>query len=101
MSYLFKVFAWGDNRFGQLGQSGVTYVTHCAPKLVNGVSDKRIVCIGCCKLSSVAVTDKGKVYIWGRKNNDQLGVEGNVSESSPCKVSGLRGIGNIIFPLCI
>lgn len=88
ISHLFKVFAWGDNRYGQLGQTDVKF--HVSSKLVNGLQAKRIVCISCSCFSSVAVTDRGDVYSWGGNMFGQLGIGHCSHRKIPEKVIGLE-----------
>ncbi|OAD53000.1 RCC1 and BTB domain-containing protein 1 [Eufriesea mexicana] len=88
-----NVFAWGENTYGQVGNGDTTNVTVCTPKMVNNVlSSKRVVCISCCHLSSVAVTDKGEVYSWGQNNVGQLGNGNTINGYVPSKVAGLAGV---------
>ncbi|KAF3793343.1 E3 ubiquitin-protein ligase [Nymphaea thermarum] len=69
-----KVLTWGHGRQGQLGhgskQNGEI------PKEVEGLLGEHIVYVACGSSSSAAITDEGKLYMWGNAKDFQLGVPG-------------------------
>ena len=72
-----KVYCWGANDFGQLGNGDTTGATQYSPVAVDtsGVlNGKTITQIssGSCG-TTIALASDGKVYSWGRNDNGQLG----------------------------
>ncbi|KAG1685423.1 hypothetical protein DVH05_008420 [Phytophthora capsici] len=90
-----RLFAMGDNEFGQLGvkrgetpeESSVTVPVHVAPF---GVVKQ----IGCGDDFSAALTTTGEVYSWGRNQLGQLGLGDSVTDpvDTPTKVLTLPAI---------
>ncbi|VDM29178.1 unnamed protein product [Toxocara canis] len=67
-----EVFSWGHNAFGQLGIGSTT--VGIAPSLVgDALSGHNVVHIACGSHHSVAVTDRGEVFSWGRNSCGQVG----------------------------
>lgn len=86
-----RVFSWGINDFGQLGIGTTNYATE--PEKVVDLDDVCIVDIAAGGWHSVAITDSGEVYVWGRGEYGRLGL-GDKSGSSklrPQKLKGLEG----------
>lgn len=81
-----KVFSWGLNNYGQLGNSP----NHCEfqPKLIDHF-EKPIKQISCGEYFSVAVDFEGKIYSWGRGDCGQLG-HGNNSDLDKPKIIELN-----------
>ena len=67
-----KLYSWGFGEFGALGLSGVTL--SAVPQLVKPLSNKVVVQIACGEYHTLALTDKGDVYAWGRGFEGQLGI---------------------------
>ena len=65
-----SVWAWGRDLFGQLGDSPVASDSNL-PRRLTSISDVRSVAAG--NAHSLALTNDGKVYAWGRNNERQLG----------------------------
>ena len=78
------VFAWGSNRFGQLGignnasSSSSAEASNCrwAPRRVEENNMKQVVCVAVAagEKHSVALSKQGGVYVWGDNTSGQLGV---------------------------
>lgn len=88
-----RVWAWGFNEYGQLGQpTSVKYSNK--PVLVSGVND--VVAVAAGANHSVALTSDGKVYAWGRGNEGQVG-NGQTRDKNdtPELVRNLTGIMEI------
>jgi alpha-tubulin suppressor-like RCC1 family protein len=68
-----SVFAWGSNRFGQIGCGGDSS-PRCSPRRVDDL--KGIVCVSVAagEKHSVALSQRGEVYVWGDNTNGQLGI---------------------------
>jgi alpha-tubulin suppressor-like RCC1 family protein/ferredoxin len=79
------VYAFGSNRFGQLGYSnGVADDSKCcSPRRVEDLWKKHILCISVAagEKHSVALTQKGEVYVWGCNASGQLGINHHRSNS--------------------
>ncbi|KAK7373500.1 hypothetical protein VNO80_06910 [Phaseolus coccineus] len=69
-----KVLSWGHGGQGQLGHGSVQ--NQKIPEVVEALSQEHIIYITCGGSSSAAVTDNGKLYMWGNANDSQLGVPG-------------------------
>lgn len=68
------VLSWGHGGHGQLGLSSIQ--NQKIPAVVEALADERVIYIACCGSSSAAITDKGKLYMWGNAKDCQLGVPG-------------------------
>ncbi|GAX28085.1 hypothetical protein FisN_2Hh097 [Fistulifera solaris] len=68
-----SVFAWGSSRFGQIGSGGDSS-PRCSPRRVDDL--KGIVCVSVAagEKHSVALSQRGEVYVWGDNTNGQLGI---------------------------
>ncbi|XP_068655432.1 RCC1 domain-containing protein RUG3, mitochondrial isoform X1 [Aristolochia californica] len=78
-----KVFSWGHGGHGQLGHGSLE--SQKVPLMIDALSGERIVSISCEGSSSAAITDKGKLYMWGNSQDCQLGVPG-LPEKQPSPV---------------
>ncbi|OVA07012.1 Regulator of chromosome condensation [Macleaya cordata] len=58
-----KVLSWGHGGHGQLGHSSIE--NQKVPVLVEALAGENIIYILCGGSTSAAVTDKGKLYMWG------------------------------------
>ncbi|KAK7293233.1 hypothetical protein RJT34_16096 [Clitoria ternatea] len=83
-----KVLSWGHGGQGQLGHGSLQ--NQKIPAAVEGLADEHIIYISCGGSSSAAVTDKGKLYMWGNASDSQLGVPGLPAvQPSPVEVNFL------------
>ncbi|XP_037497243.1 RCC1 domain-containing protein RUG3, mitochondrial [Jatropha curcas] len=78
-----KVLSWGFGGHGQLGHPSIQ--NQKTPAVIEALADQHIVYIACGGSSSAAVTEKGKLYMWGNARDSQLGVPG-LPEVQPCPV---------------
>ncbi|MBQ2662980.1 MAG: hypothetical protein IJG16_02410, partial [Clostridia bacterium] len=115
-----RVYAWGDNTYGQLGINPAAAPGVDRPLLVeineemtaldeNGslarLSDNnKIIDVSAGGYHTVAVAATGEVYAWGRNNVGQLGrktitADNDVSNYKPEKIKGLGegDIGNVVM----
>ncbi|TQD79558.1 hypothetical protein C1H46_034918 [Malus baccata] len=69
-----KVLSWGHGGHGQLGNSSLQ--SQKTPTAVEALTDGCVIYIACGGSSSAAITDKGKLYMWGYTIDSQLGVPG-------------------------
>ncbi len=82
------VWAWGDNRKGQLGDGTTT--NRATPVQVHGLNGVTAVAAG--YWHSVALKGDGTVWAWGLNDAGQLGDGTAIDRISPVQVPGLRGI---------
>jgi hypothetical protein len=84
-----KVYCWGHNRFGVLGNGKNDYNIF-KPELNEYLSDKQIIDICCGHNFSVMLTNSGEVYGWGWNEFGQIGNKSSFYESIPIKVNGFK-----------
>jgi alpha-tubulin suppressor-like RCC1 family protein len=79
-----KVYGWGDNQYGQLGD-GTTDNAELPVQVLQGTipAGVKLVQISAGDGISAAVGDDGKVYTWGLNGNGQLGDNTTDSRSTP------------------
>jgi alpha-tubulin suppressor-like RCC1 family protein len=84
-----KIYAWGKNEFGQIGDG--SQISRYLPVLVR--MEFEIIDIATGSFHSVALARNGRVYTWGNGINGNLGNRKNISlVPSPVDTSGvLRG----------
>ncbi|MGE5364504.1 MAG: T9SS type A sorting domain-containing protein [Bacteroidota bacterium] len=83
-----KVYTWGYNAYGQLGNNSTT--NSAVPVAVNTTGElngKTITAIAAGQSHTVALDDKGKVYTWGYNANGQLGNNSTTNSSVPVAVN--------------
>jgi len=83
-----RVFAWGGNRFGQVGQDGATIIPlpSAVPSLPAG---DPVMAIAAGAAHTLALTRAGRVYAWGNQSTGQLGVITNGARGMSVAVSDL------------
>jgi alpha-tubulin suppressor-like RCC1 family protein len=86
-----KLFAWGSNNYGQLGDG--TTIDKFSPAQI-GTSSWAVVGNGS-KYHSIAIRSDGKLFTWGKNANGQLGDGTTISKSSPVQIgtSNWFGVG--------
>jgi alpha-tubulin suppressor-like RCC1 family protein len=88
-----RVYAWGDNTDGQLGNGSTTSSdTPVRVSLPRGVAARKISAGGS---TSMALSWGGRVYAWGDNTDGQLGNGSTTSSDTPVQVSlpgGVRAI---------
>ena len=85
------VWAWGDNRFGQLGDGTTTDST--TPVHVSSLSGITAVAGGF--FHTVALRNDGTVWTWGDNEYGQLGDGTTINSSIPVQVLSLSGVAAI------
>ncbi|KAI3498601.1 hypothetical protein L1887_34378 [Cichorium endivia] len=96
-----RVMSWGYGGHGQLGHYSTQ--NQPVPSVIESLASEKVVYIACGGSSSAAVTDKGKLYMWGNAKDGQLGVPG-VPEIQPFPIQvkflteddGLGGSHNVV-----
>ena len=91
-----KVYTWGENNYGQLGNGTRDYNGSSEPICIsdlegNVLNGKTIVAILEGDSYKVAIDKNGKVYTWGRNMLGELGNGGMGDSSSPICISDIEG----------
>lgn len=74
------LFSFGKGNFGSLGLGGTVFSP--APRLINKLANKKIISIACGMYHTLALSDIGDLYSWGRGFEGQLGLLENVESAS-------------------
>ncbi|CAI5704608.1 unnamed protein product [Peronospora farinosa] len=82
------VYTFGRNDYGQLGLGHKLHMSR--PTVVKSLSRMRITQVACGCYHTLALSDEGKVFPFGRNNHGQLGLETSVDCLSPQLISALR-----------
>uniref|UniRef100_A0A6B2LL79 Uncharacterized protein n=1 Tax=Arcella intermedia TaxID=1963864 RepID=A0A6B2LL79_9EUKA len=80
-----SVFGWGWGESGQLGRGNTNDIE--IPVLVKPLSNKRIGRISCGLSHSLAVTDTGELYVWGKGAYGRLGTGTEFDCRMPSKLN--------------
>jgi tRNA A-37 threonylcarbamoyl transferase component Bud32 len=76
-----EVYAWGWNNCGQIGNG--CNDDQLIPIKVKGFNSERVVMISCAWNHSMALTECGHVYSWGRNDCGQSGIGNTVNSNEP------------------
>ena len=79
-----RVFAWGDNAFGQLGNA--TVAQSASPMQVSGLPPIRELAAG--RHHALALTATGAAWAWGANYSGQLGIGNRIGVATPQIVGG-------------
>lgn len=80
-----QVWAWGGNRYGQLGD-GATATTRFAPRQVELADSDPVASIAVGQDHVLALTRQGGIYAWGRNHHGQLGDGTTTDRPAPVPV---------------
>ena len=86
-----KVYCWGSNEFGQLGNN--SFFNSSIPVPVEGISNA--VSIGVGDLHSCAIVADGTARCWGANFVGQLGDGTKISKNTPQRVESLENVISI------
>jgi PKD repeat protein len=86
-----RVWAWGFNASGQLGDG--TRTTRTSPIQVQGIADAVAIAAG--RDMSYAVRSNGTVWAWGLNGDGQLGDGTTTDRLTPVRVGALTGIVSV------
>ncbi|KMQ87960.1 rcc1 and btb domain-containing protein 1 [Lasius niger] len=67
-----KVYAWGENKYGQIGNGTGTYGDNRPRQVRYELEGKKIVHIACGSMFNMVLTDEGKLYGWGSNQRGQI-----------------------------
>jgi alpha-tubulin suppressor-like RCC1 family protein len=87
------VWAWGDNKFGQLGLDH--FVTQGIPRQVTTLDGRCTCSIHCGSWHSAAINESGKMFLWGKNSFGQVGDGSVKTRNHPYLNSSLRSIGKV------
>ncbi|KAF8018639.1 hypothetical protein BT93_H3509 [Corymbia citriodora subsp. variegata] len=87
-----KLYGWGWNKFGQVGVGD--NVDHCAPVQVKFPNEQKVAQVSCGWRHTIAVTEPGNVFSWGRGTNGQLGHGESVDRNMPKIIEALSVDGS-------
>ena len=77
-----RVLTWGNNEFCQLGQDILNEKVYFAPTELQGELGKQVViAVACGSYHTLALTNKGEVYGWGKNKRGRVGVVGRTRRS--------------------
>jgi alpha-tubulin suppressor-like RCC1 family protein len=79
-----QMYGWGWNKFGQVGVSNTEDQNY--PQIVKGLADQRVTQVSCGWRHTVALTDRGNIYSWGRGTSGQLGHGDAVDRNEPKRI---------------
>lgn len=88
------VYSWGRNEFGQLGD-GTIGGRRTVATAVTALSNVNVVNVSAGHYHSLALTDTGDLYIWGRNDTGQLAQGDLTDRGTPTLVSSLSGVAAI------
>jgi len=80
-----KLWAWGSNAFGQLGNGTTT--TAYAPVAVTTPANVKFAQISAGTGTAIAITTDGKLYAWGKNTNGQVGDGTIVNKNVPTAIA--------------
>ncbi|XP_076999000.1 putative E3 ubiquitin-protein ligase HERC6 [Tamandua tetradactyla] len=87
-----RVFAWGAGSEGQLGIGEFKEICF-TPKKIKTLTDIKIIQVSCGHFHSLALSQDGRVFSWGKNSDGQLGLGKEFpSQASPQRVKSLEGI---------
>lgn len=81
-----KVYAWGNNGYGQLGISGSATKVLSPEKLLISASLGKVVQISCGEEHSAFLDERGSAHTWGYGQDGQLGHGSKTSLNSARKI---------------
>jgi hypothetical protein len=84
-----KVYCWGGNQEGYLGNGSQDYSYH-KPMLNQYLNNEFVIDISCGAFHSLVLTICGEVYAWGGNNCGQIGNGCNSDQLIPIKLKGFN-----------
>lgn len=67
-----KIYSYGKGEFGSLGLGGCMFAP--VPRLISKLDNKRIIAVACGAHHSLALSEIGDLFSWGRGFEGQLGL---------------------------
>jgi alpha-tubulin suppressor-like RCC1 family protein len=95
--YLYNLYSWGSNAFGQLGTGNLTYFS--SPSQVGSLTNWAAISIGgtapTAGAFTLAIKTDGTLWSWGKNDSGQLGLGNLTYYSSPKQVGALTNWSSI------
>ena len=95
------VWSWGNNQFGQLGDSGTSgsssncpATSRSTPKPVEDLKQVPCSAVAAGERHSVALSQRGEVYVWGNNGAGQMGVARRTGNQKVQRVTSLWSSGS-------
>jgi len=66
------VYAWGDSYYAQDGSENKAIFNGSVRQVKHGLKKKNVVHIACGSKFNIVITDKNKLYGWGRNEKGQI-----------------------------
>ena len=92
-----KVYSWGNGGNGRLGLGDLSDRTEAS--LVTELSGEVITAVQCGASHSLALTDKGKVFSWGKNTQGQCGHASNEDVLRPQVIKKLFDLHHVVVQL--
>lgn len=90
------VWGWGENFYGQVGNTTGQKLT--APAMKQGIGD--VIAITAGKAHAIALKGDGTLWAWGRNADGELGngtaSASSAGQSAPVQVAGLTGVSVVV-----
>jgi alpha-tubulin suppressor-like RCC1 family protein len=86
-----RIYAWGGNSYGQLGQGSADNNVHATPLWVGSTSSRRYTSITATGLAVVAIATDGSLWAWGDNSFGETGQGGTAG--SPFNLSVPTQVG--------
>lgn len=96
-----KLWIWGQNTNGQLGNNSV--VGSLVPIIVSSLTGRKVVRMVASE-HTVVLDDTGNLWVWGRNDNGQLGINSTTNSLEPANLTSLAGsplFGRKIVDVCV
>ena len=85
-----KLYGWGDNRAGQLGEVDYSDNKVLRPRLIHLEFEEKIEQVSCGLSFSLVLTSTGKIYGLGDNHFGQIGFESNYNEDRITKMTKIN-----------
>ena len=87
-------FTWGRGEYGRLGLGDRSGKSAMSPTLVEGLLGHFVVQVACGGSHTIALTQEGRVFIWGRGSFGRLGMATGRDAAAPVEVHLSGGSAN-------
>jgi len=84
------VYSFGFNKMGALGLGNNE--DSLEPSIIEGLKGKNIIKVNCGEQHSLAITEHGDLYAWGRGREGQLGQGDRNNQPTPLRIQALRHV---------
>lgn len=81
-----RVFAWGSNDRGQLGDGGYT-VRYKPEEITENFGDEKVIRLSCGGFHSFAMTESGQIFSWGYNAYGSLGNGDKLNKNLPQNIT--------------